>query len=1198
MTSSRRLAPFLILLALTAAALFTGAADSPPPGDRRVDAVAISGTPRIPAEIERLKDDEPGPGDPRGMLPLPAHLRYPDARPMPLPDNPEPPADRDRDPARENRILTIDRETGEVWEQDMAVLGDLLGSRYTRAGVGLEQLLEDPESVARNFSAWELVPDPTVGDYPRRVKIFMDFVDIAGDTLDFECSGTLIDPEHVITAAHCIWAHLDLDEGWIINDYAVGVTVVPGYMNGNEPFGTAQWSQMHVWSLWSEDWDHDHDIGIIDLDRPIGALTGWWGYGFSDDCDFYESVNWRHEGWPGESPYTGEQMYRNSGDFDDCDVAGWDYRILWEGASSGGTSGSGAVKTSTGAVYAVLSGSDRETVTQSCRLSSTKYDQLGQIIAEDKPAALDLVAMDANGSPSVESGMRLDSFDFAAFNYSQAAMSGDWDYVMYLSDDAWISTADLAVGAGSFSFSFGSNQGARVYPTPPLIPADTPSGDYFLGVILTYVDADPANNATSGQEATPVTITCPPSDPPTLVGPWNDGVCLPVDLIFDWNPVAGLADYQLQVGTACGDGTILEMQTTQYTWFGLAHNTTYFWRVRAKAQCGSWGTWSPCWSFTTRPDYSVPPTPASPAQGTKCLDVPVTLSWDAYPNVQGYEYRIDPVCGQGAAVPAAGTSAVVTDLAAGVQYFWSVRAQTTCGAWTDWSPCVWLKTAPAFAARPQMLSPEDGSPCVNASAGLAWLPDPEAASYDVQYGTACGEGPVVNTTDTYLIVFGLTDGVTYHWRVRTHHECGLVSAWTPCWSFTSDSEPPSVPANPAADPPPSTWSNDNTVHVTWGPATDNCALPWYSVLFDRSLDTVPDDEVDHEATQTTSPPLEDGVDHWFHLKALDWAGNSSPPVHLGPFMIDTAPPTAPVIGFTTIDAGQTFGVALLTVEWEPSTDAASGLAGYSWWLDIVSSPVGQPDTIVDTTDRSLTFELELEETFWFFVMPLDNAGNAGPGAYAGPFHIDHDWLGVAFQYPAGGEVLQEGDPFTIRWYVYDDGLANVAGGDLAYSVDDGATWVPIAGLGAADLLGRQHAWTVPAAGSDAAMLRLRAVDQFDRTVATRSRRFTMVQVTDVPDTPPAATDSYVLKNNRPNPFNPRTTIEFELPAASGIRLTVFDMTGKLVRRLVDGDRMPAGPHAVDWDGRNEGGRTVAAGVYLYRLEAEGFSETRRMALVK
>ncbi|NNE08850.1 MAG: carbohydrate-binding protein, partial [Gemmatimonadetes bacterium] len=85
--------------------------------------------------------------------------------------------------------------------------------------------------------------------------------------------------------------------------------------------------------------------------------------------------------------------------------------------------------------------------------------------------------------------------------------------------------------------------------------------------------------------------------------------------------------------------------------------------------------------------------------------------------------------------------------------------------------------------------------------------------------------------------------------------------------------------------------------------------------------------------------------------------------------------------------------------------------------------------------------------------------------------------------------------------------------------------------------------------------------------------------------------------NYPNPFNPRTSIEFAVPAEGPVRMTVFDLSGRQVRVLVDGD-MPVGTHTVIWDGTGDDGQRLASGVYFNRLETAGRSHIGKMVLLK
>ncbi len=96
---------------------------------------------------------------------------------------------------------------------------------------------------------------------------------------------------------------------------------------------------------------------------------------------------------------------------------------------------------------------------------------------------------------------------------------------------------------------------------------------------------------------------------------------------------------------------------------------------------------------------------------------------------------------------------------------------------------------------------------------------------------------------------------------------------------------------------------------------------------------------------------------------------------------------------------------------------------------------------------------------------------------------------------------------------------------------------------------------------------------------------------------PEAVTEVLLGRAYPNPFNPQTTIEYALPSAQNARLAVYDLSGRLVRILVDGPEA-AGRHAVVWRGRDQQGDALASGVYFSRLEAGGKVLTGRLLLLK
>ena len=90
---------------------------------------------------------------------------------------------------------------------------------------------------------------------------------------------------------------------------------------------------------------------------------------------------------------------------------------------------------------------------------------------------------------------------------------------------------------------------------------------------------------------------------------------------------------------------------------------------------------------------------------------------------------------------------------------------------------------------------------------------------------------------------------------------------------------------------------------------------------------------------------------------------------------------------------------------------------------------------------------------------------------------------------------------------------------------------------------------------------------------------------------------FALHENYPNPFNPTTTLRFDLPEISDVRLTIFNMLGQKVKTY-NMESTPAGYHALKWNATNDYGDPVGAGVYLYQLQSKDFVKTRKMVLLK
>ncbi len=191
------------------------------------------------------------------------------------------------------------------------------------------------------------------------------------------------------------------------------------------------------------------------------------------------------------------------------------------------------------------------------------------------------------------------------------------------------------------------------------------------------------------------------------------------------------------------------------------------------------------------------------------------------------------------------------------------------------------------------------------------------------------------------------------------------------------------------------------------------------------------------------------------------------------------------------------------------------------------------------------------------------------------------------------QATETGDGVTINWDVTERGDYSGANLYRADGKQDG-TWASFARLNAETI----HAFNY---------------SDFDLVPGHSYKyRLTLVQTSGETDAGeltirfngvPAAGYEFKLGQNQPNPFNPVTIIGYEIPGAPGasgmipVKLAIFDLSGRLVRTLVDSE-LPPGRHAALWDGRNETMRGVASGVYVYRLEIPGNTATRKLLILK
>jgi hypothetical protein len=548
------------------------------------------------------------------------------------------------------------------------------------------------------------------------------------------------------------------------------------------------------------------------------------------------------------------------------------------------------------------------------------------------------------------------------------------------------------------------------------------------------------------------------------------------------------------------------------------------------------------------------PRPISPPDGSICVTAPLTLDWSTVTGEGVYQFQIGTSCGEGYGYRTLQSDYYMASLEPNTTYYWRVRFGSG-KYWSSWSQCWSFSTPPGIQPGvPSPVYPPDGAVDMPTEITFEWEPVPEAATYEIVVGYACGSGIFRTTSESSITISGIEPGNRSYWRVRGVGPCGIKGSWTQCRLI-------------------------RTAGVTTN--TNGKWALHYVEHQDGRGDHALTEGMDCASIAVDAPPGPGRYDVYILGVDVDAVGGTrygltcdGPVVFYGwtdasDFWIPTpgwpGPGEANSQTWETEQQGPIVTIGVLDVYVYGSTNSISATVDpridYAEWCDAT-----QP--IPKCLKKSLP---ELFGTIGF--------GTPGTNPCSiTPVGLD------------GFSIRGEGDGILLEWtsteyadfsYFSVHRSAVMADGNYVRLNDD-----PIEGAG----IGHQKYSYLD---TDVIPGTLYFYKLEGMKPAGSSTYFGPYRAEACPTRP-----DYKLYQNVPNPFSrgDATEIHYTVAAPCVATLKIMDAAGRLVRSM--NVTAQAGDNWVSWDGTDDNGRQLASGVYFYQVHAGGLRAERKMLLVE
>ena len=600
----------------------------------------------------------------------------------------------------------------------------------------------------------------------------------------------------------------------------------------------------------------------------------------------------------------------------------------------------------------------------------------------------------------------------------------------------------------------------------------------------------------------------------------------------------------------------------------LEYGNNYFWRVRGTNTTGD-GDWSSVWDFWTdfRPNLELP------LNGSTKISTPVKLKWGMQVKSNNFDIQIaqdksfDDLTIN--LIDYDSTQIIISDLNDNELYYWRVRAKVSKTV-TYWSDIYSFSTTQLKPDIVIVESPVDSTNDASIPVTFSWKQAYLANSYQLQISDSNGFSFLSDTsvTDTTILLSNFNSGTDYYWRIRSVNDSGF-SSWSVIHNLNigvGGFEGPLLifPDNNAVD-------LGEQLKLSWetmkGADNYQLQIAYSNDFVDIFIDTT---EVMDE--ELLVQDLENGMNYFWRVRATD-SESASAWSEVYSFSTAILPPNKisiiqPASSSEDIDIPVTF-------IWKQAVTADYYELKFGDTEELSNSI-----TLSDITDTTVTLENLNYDSRYFWKVRGINLLDNGPWSEVYSFSTGLPIPDFpVLVHPQNNDDLRPPIRFGWNSTEFTDSYHLQVSKDELFKniVFDSTLSKQTVEIAALDEI-KKYYW------------RLKSINRLFTSEWSEVRNFNLISLTNTEDE--LVIEEFALHQNFPNPFNPSTVITFDVKNVQDVKVQVFDLSGRLVKTLVNSKTSP-GRHQVVFDASS-----LSSGVYLLRMQAGYFIDTKKITLIK